>query len=446
LARDGGLYLPVTWPQFPPEAIAAMAGKSYADVATEIMLPFVGDGPLADDLAGLVEDAYATFDHPAVVPLRQVGANDFVLELFHGPTFAFKDCALQLLGRLFDTVLRRRERRVTIVGATSGDTGSAAIEACRGREAIDIFILHPHDRVSEVQRRQMTTVADDNVHNIAIEGNFDDCQALVKALFNDQAFRDRHSLSAVNSINWARVMAQIVYYFTSAVSLGGPYRPVAFSVPTGNFGDVFAGYGAALMGLPVDRFLVATNRNDILTRFFETGEYRSGTVEPTMSPSMDIQVSSNFERLLYDLYDRDGDRVRGLMDGFAQSGAFAVPGSILDKANGKFSGLRTSESETARTIDRVLRETGDLIDPHTAVGLHAAGVARQTGLVAAETPLITLSTAHPAKFPAAVEQSCGRTPEMPAKLAMLMDLPERFDVLPHDLSAVQTYISERATV
>ncbi len=446
LARDGGLYLPVTWPRLPGETIAAMAGKSYAEVATEVMLPFIGPSPLADEFAAIVEDAYVGFDHPAVVPLKQVGANEFLLELFHGPTFAFKDCALQLLGRLFDNVLSRRGKRVTIVGATSGDTGSAAIEACRGRDAIDIFILHPYGRVSDVQRRQMTTVADANVHNIAIEGTFDDCQALVKAMFNDQAFRDRLSLSAVNSINWARVMAQIVYYFTAAVSLGGPHRPVAFSVPTGNFGDVFAGYGASLMGLPIDRLLVATNRNDILARFFESGSYRSGTVEPTMSPSMDIQVSSNFERLLFDLCDRDGDRVRGLMDGFTQSGAFTVPGNILARANSQFAGLRCSEEDTAATIDRTLSETGELIDPHTAVGLHAAAEARGRGLVAADVPMITLSTAHPAKFPAAVETSCGRTPAMPARLAALMDKPERFDVLPHDLLAVQSYISDRATL
>ena len=440
LARDGGLYVPEAWPGLDAKALAAFAGRPYHEVATAVMLPFLGGAIRDAEFAALVQDAYATFDHPAVAPLVQLGPADWVLELFHGPTLAFKDVALQVLGRLFDHVLTRRGARVTIVGATSGDTGSAAIEACRGREAVEVFILHPYGRVSEVQRRQMTTVADANVHNIAIDGTFDDCQALVKAMFNDQPFRDRLQLSAVNSINWARVMAQIVYYVTAAVALGGPARKVAFSVPTGNFGDIFAGYAAAQMGLPIERLIVATNRNDILARFFQGGEYRMGEVAPTMSPSMDIQVSSNFERLLFELCQRDGGAVESYMRDFAAGGGFKVNQGELAAARERFVGCRVDEAETARTIARIYAETGWLPDPHTAVGLAAARRHRPDPSV----PLVTLATAHPAKFPAAVEQSSGVRPALPARLAPVMERVERYERLPNDLRTVQTFITSRA--
>ncbi len=444
LARDGGLYVPETWPAFSEQAIAAMAGKSYADIALEVMAPFVGDALPPERFAAIVGETYAAFDHAAVAPLAQMASNDWLLELFHGPTFAFKDYALQLLGRLFDDVLARRGLNVTVVGATSGDTGSAAIEACRGRDAIDVFILHPEGRVSEVQRRQMTTVEDRNVHNIAIQGTFDDCQDLVKAMFGDQAFRDRLALSAVNSINWVRVMAQIVYYFTSAVALGAPRRAVAFSVPTGNFGDVFAGYAAGRMGLPIERLVVATNRNDILARFFTGGEYRKGEVAPTMSPSMDIQVSSNFERLVFDMLGRDGGKVAQLMAEFADTGAFRVTDDRLAWARALFAAAAVDEEATARALREALSATGRVVDPHTAVGLRAAALCRGSGEIAAHVPVVCLSTAHAAKFPEAVERAAGVRPAAPPRLAALFDKPERYDVLPNDLAAVQRYISDRA--
>jgi threonine synthase len=442
LARDGGLYVPETWPVLDHAEIAGFAGRPYHEVAREIMAPFVGTAVAAADFATMVEQAYAAFDHPAVAPLAQLGTNDWALELFHGPTLAFKDFALQLLGRLLDHVLVRRGERVTVVGATSGDTGSAAIEACRGRSTIDIFILHPHGRVSEVQRRQMTTIADANVHNIAIDGTFDDCQALVKAMFNDLPFRDALRLSAVNSINWARVMAQIVYYVTAAVALGAPHRAVAFTVPSGNFGDAFAGYAAKRMGLPIERLLVATNRNDILARFFADGDYRAGKVEPTMSPSMDIQVASNFERLLFDLCGRDGIVVSAYMQELAATGGFRIGANQMAAARDLFDACRVDEAETAATIAEVRRATGWLADPHTAVGLAAARQRRGDPAV----PMITLATAHPAKFPAAVEQASGIRPALPPRMADLMQRPERCDRLPNDLARVEGYVRERSRV
>lgn len=436
LARDGGLYLPETWPQLD---LAALKGKSYAEVAAEVMLPFVAGSIPEADFRKLVGEAYSTFAHKEVAPLRQLGPCDWLMELFHGPTLAFKDVALQLLGRLFDYELRRRGSRTLIVGATSGDTGSAAIEACRGSDAIDIFILHPLGRVSEVQRRQMTTVLDKNVHNIAIEGTFDDAQAMVKALFNDHGFRDRYSLSAINSINWARVMAQIVYYVTAALALGAPARKVSFSVPTGNFGDVFAGYAAKKMGVPIERLIVATNRNDILARFLASGEYRMDDVAPTMSPSMDIQVASNFERLLFDVFGRDGARVRASLDSLAQSRGFAVAPEELARARADFDGARVDEAETLATMALVRAEAGFLIDPHGAVGV-AAARRRQ---VDPDVPMVTLATAHPAKFGAAVAKATGEDPALPPRMADLLAREERYTVLPNDLAAVRAHIAAR---
>ena len=442
LARDGGLYLPESWPTFSAADMSAMAGLGYAELAHRVMLPFVADDIPAAEFAGLVTEAYAGFDHRAVAPLRQLRSGEWLMELFHGPTLAFKDFALQLLGRLLDRTLNKRGSRATIVGATSGDTGSAAIEACRDRDAIDIFILHPEGRVSEVQRRQMTTVMSANVHNIAIQGTFDDCQAMVKAMFNDLEFRDQMQLSAVNSINWARVMAQIVYYFHAAIALGAPERGVAFSVPTGNFGDVFAGYCARAMGLPIEQLIVATNQNDILARFFQSGDYTKGTVQPTMSPSMDIQVSSNFERLLFDIEGRDGDRVRALMAALDQSGGFVIEADRRAQTGELFQGLSIDEAQTLATIAAVHAETGEAVDPHSAVAVAAARRARRNAAV----PLVCLATAHPAKFPDAVEKATGQRPALPPRLADLLQRPEKFEVLPNDLAAVKARVWEQARV
>ncbi|HLT00630.1 MAG TPA: threonine synthase, partial [Geminicoccaceae bacterium] len=395
-------------------------------------------GATSGDTGSAAIDAVKSCEHVAVAPLVQLGPNEWLLELFHGPTLAFKDIALQLLGLLFEHFLERRKRAITVVGATSGDTGSAAIAACAGRARMRIVILHPHGRISEVQRRQMTTVAAANVHNVAIEGTFDDCQALLKAMFNDAAFRDRLKLAAINSINWGRIMAQAVYYVTAALALGGPWRRIAFAVPTGNFGDVYAGYVAHRMGLPIDQLIVATNRNDILARFFATGTYRAGAVAPTMSPSMDIQVASNFERLLYDLYEGDGAEVGRLLGAFAARGSMRVADDALGRARELFDAARVDEDETAATMAEVLRTTGRLVDPHTAVGIRA-GRARRLD---ARVPLIALATAHPAKFPDAVQQATGVRPELPARLADLYRRAERFAVLPNDLGAVQRHIEQ----
>ncbi len=440
LARDGGLYVPQSWPQFSKDEIRAMRGLPYSEIAVRIMLPFLGGAIAEDEFRAIVEDAYATFDHAAVTPLVQLDQRTWVLELFHGPTLAFKDVALQLLGRLFDHVLAKRGERVTIVGATSGDTGSAAIEACRDRQNVDIFIMHPKGRTSEVQRRQMTSVLSDNVHNIALHGTFDDCQDMVKAMFNDVAFRDRMGLSAVNSINWARVMAQIVYYFTAAVALGAPDRKIAFTVPTGNFGNVYAAYGARAMGLPVEKLIVGSNSNDILARFFASGTMSAAPVVPTLSPSMDIQISSNFERLLFDLLGRDGAAVRESMDRFRAEGKFAVTDAQLAEALAVFAGHRVDEAGTMATIEQVWSECNYLLDPHTAVGVASA----ETAALDPDVAVVVLATAHPAKFPDAVEKATGRRPELPPRLSDLYVREERLSELPNELGAVQEFVAARA--
>lgn len=440
LARDGGLYVPQTWPLLSHQEWQALRGLSYPALAARLIAPFVGDAFTEVELRGLAEDSYAGFQHVAVAPLVQIDQRVWMQELFHGPTIAFKDYALQLLGRLFDTLLARRGRRATIVGATSGDTGSAAIEACRDREALDIFILFPKGRVSDVQRRQMTTVASANVHTLAIDGSFDDCQDMVKAMFNDAAFRDEMALSAVNSINWARVMAQIVYYAAAALALGAPDRRLGFVVPTGNFGNVFAGYGARAMGLPIDRLVVATNRNDILHRFFETGAMTAEAVVPTLSPSMDIQISSNFERLLFDLLGRDGTAVRRALESFRQSGSFAVPDPALAEARALFASFRLDDDGTLAEIASLHKATGHLVDPHTAIGLAAARrLAADPAL-----PLVSLATAHAAKFPDAVERATGVRPPLPAHLADLLERPERSTDLANDVAAVKAHIRAHA--
>ncbi len=440
LARDGGLYVPARWPRLRRDAIAALAGRPYAHVALAVMRPFVGTDLDEAEFRAVIDEAYATFSHPAIAPLVQIGPASWVLELFHGPTLAFKDIAMQVLARLMNRALTRRGRRATIVAATSGDTGGAAIEAFRGLEAIDIFVLHPHGRVSDVQRRQMTTARERNVHNIAIEGTFDDAQALVKALFNDHALADRLQLSGVNSINWARIMAQIVYYFTAALSLGAPYRRVRFTVPTGNFGDVFAGHVARRMGLPVGRLVVATNQNDILARTIRTGRYAPRQVVATASPSMDIQVSSNFERLLFDLAQRNPARVRALMADFAERGAFRLSEAELAALQEGFAAHRASEAETVRTIARLWRETGYVADPHTAVGLAAARAEQGDDA----TPMVTLATAHPAKFPETVERATGEPVPQPPRLAAIMDRKERYTVLGNEYRAVADYILHKS--
>lgn len=438
LARDGGLYLPESWPTFDHDEISAMRGKSYQEIAFTVMSPFVCPEIPESDFKELINKAYSSFRHDAIVPLNQLDANEWILELFHGPTLAFKDVALQLLGNLFGYVLNKNNDKITIVGATSGDTGSAAIDCVQGSDRAQIFMLHPKGRVSDVQRRQMTTVIEDNVHNIAIEGDFDDCQAMVKALFNDLEFRDKISLSAVNSINWARVMAQIVYYFTSAVALGSPERKVSYSVPTGNFGDVYAGYIAKQMGLPIEQLVVATNVNDILSRTINGGEYKVGETIPTISPSMDIQVSSNFERLLYNVYDGNGAEIRNLMENLKQGGLYNIAEGPLETTKATFDAMRVSEEETFDTIGDVFKRGGQVIDPHTAVGVKAAREKWNDKSI----PMISLSTAHPAKFPEAVKEVTGIHPELPAHMADLFEREEKFDVLPNDLDVLKKYILE----
>jgi len=439
LARDGGLYLPKEWPSFSAADIRAMRGLPYPELAVRLLSPYLGGEIPPAVFERLTREAYAAFRHEAVCPIVQLGPNSFVLELFHGPTLAFKDVAMQLLARLMDHVLAERGQRATIAGATSGDTGGAAIEAFAGRDRTDVFILFPHGKVSPVQQRQMTTPNAANVHALAIEGNFDDCQGLVKDMFNDHAFRDRVALSGVNSINWARIMAQIVYYFSSALSLGSPDRPVSFTVPTGNFGDIFAGYAAKRMGLPIERLVIATNDNDILARTLATGEYRMQGVVETTSPSMDIQVSSNFERLLFEAGGRDAAAVRRYMSGLKQSGAFAIEPEALSRIRAEFDAGRTTAEEAAETIRATLKANGYLLDPHTATAVH---VARQKA--SGETPMIVLSTAHPAKFPAAVAAACGVRPALPDWLAGMMDAAERYTVLPSDLKMVEDHINRRA--
>jgi len=437
LASDGGLYVPQSWPQISASEIASFAGKPYADVAYAVISRFVGDEIAPAKLKQIIDDSYGVFRHPSVAPLVELAPGHFVLELFHGPTLAFKDVAMQFLSRVMDHILAERGLKATIVGATSGDTGSAAIEAFRGRDTTDIFILHPQGRTSPVQRLQMTTVLDANVHNIALDGTFDDCQNIVKAMFNNHNFRDRVRLSGVNSINWGRIVAQIVYYFTAAVSLGAPLRPVSFTVPTGNFGDIFAGYCAKAMGLPIDKLIIATNANDILRRTMETGRYEMAGVAPTISPSMDIQISSNFERLLFEAAGRDAAAVVRMMDGLKQSGGFAVPDNALSTIRSGFAAATTDEATTRATIAQTLKAADYLLDPHTAVGVHVA----QQNL--GSVPMVTLATAHPAKFPAAVKQASGVDPALPAWLSDLYDREERLSVLANDQQAVEDFISAR---
>jgi threonine synthase len=436
LARDGGLYVPVDWPRLSDETIAGFFGRPYWEVAVDVMRPFVG-GEIADaELGRMANEAYATFRHPAVVPLRQMSPHQFVLELFHGPTLAFKDVAMQLISRLMDHVLAKRGQRTTIVVATSGDTGGAAVEAFAGLENVDLIVLFPNGRISDVQRRMMTTTGAANVHALAIEGTFDDCQAIVKGMFNHHRFRDAVSLSGVNSINWARIVAQVVYYFTSAVALGAPARRVDFTVPTGNFGDIFAGFVAKRMGLPVRCLRIAANVNDILARTLKTGIYEVREVHATASPSMDIQVSSNFERLLFEAGARDAAQVRRLMESLKQSGRFVLPDRLLASIREEFDAGRADETETSAAIRAAWREAGELVDPHTAVALAVAD--RDT--TDTKVPNIVLSTAHPAKFPDAVEAACGMRPQLPAWLDGLMTKSEHMKVMKNDQAEVERFV------
>lgn len=436
LADDGGLYVPETLPRFSQEEIASWAGLPYNELAFKVIKPFVDDCIQEADLKTMIDETYAGFNHIGVAPMVQLGNNEWILELFHGPTLAFKDFALQLLGRLMDHVLSERGERLVIMGATSGDTGSAAIEGCRHSKHLDIFIMHPYNRVSEVQRRQMTTLLNDNVFNIALEGNFDDCQEMVKDSFADQSFLQGLKLGAVNSINWARIMAQIVYYFSSALAVGGPHREVSFSVPTGNFGDIFAGYLAKQMGLPIKQLVVATNRNDILHRVISGNDMSKGTLEHTLSPSMDIMVSSNFERLLFDVYGRDGAAIADLMKRF-KTESVSLESGRWDTVRELFDSYAVDDATTCDVIKQVYQETGYLLDPHTAIGLKAARECWKDKTI----PMITLATAHPVKFPEPIVKAGLESPALPAHLTDLYEREERFTVLPKDLSSVQAFIS-----
>jgi threonine synthase len=436
LARDGGLYVPETVPVMSQAEIAALAGLPYEEVAFRVMRPYLGGFFSDDEFQGLIAKAYAGFHHAARAPMVQLASNHFLLELFHGPTLAFKDFAMQLIGQMMQAALAKTGERITIVGATSGDTGSAALEAFRGLANVDVFILFPHGRVSDVQRRQMTTPVESNCHALAMDGDFDDCQARVKDMFNDFAFRDGVRLAGVNSINWARVLAQVVYYFYAATALGTPHRAVSFTVPTGNFGDIFAGYIAKRMGLPIDQLVIATNQNDILDRALKAGDYRTNGVKPSISPSMDIQVSSNFERVLFDAYGRDGRAIAQLMDEMKQGG-FRISQGALETLRSTFTSGRCSEEETLATIARHHTATGELLCPHSAVGVKVA----EENLGA--TPMITLATAHPAKFPDAVERASGIRPGLPPHMADLFDKPERMTRVPNDLAALQDLVRER---
>ena len=439
LASDGGLYVPETLPQFSHEEIASWSKLNYADLAHKILLPFVEADVSSSELKVMVDETYAGFNHKAVAPLVQLDKNEWVLELFHGPTLAFKDFALQLLGRLMDNALIKRDKHLVIMGATSGDTGSAAIEGCKHSKRVKMFILHPHERVSEVQRRQMTTLIGDNIHNIAVRGNFDDCQQMVKQSFADQSFLNGGQLGAVNSINWARIMAQIVYYFYAAVALGGPHRKVSFSVPTGNFGDIYAGYLAQKMGLPIAQLVVATNDNDILHRCISANQYQKHGLVQTLSPSMDIMVSSNFERLLFDLYDRDGAALSQLLEDLNNGTADSLEPQRWEKARELFSSHRVDDDTTCDVISQVAQEHNYLLDPHSAIGVEAGRVCNQHPHV----PMVTLATAHPVKFPEAVIKAGQPTPQLPNHLADLLERKERCEVLDNDLLVVQQYITSK---
>jgi threonine synthase len=442
LAPDGGLYLPESWPQFSGAEIAGFAGKSYQAVAYEVLSRFAGESFTPDELRADIEAAYAGFENAAIAPLRPIApssnGSQYLLELFHGPTFAFKDIALQILGRLFARALTRRGGKVTIVAATSGDTGSAAIAALGGLPNIEVFVLHPKGRVSEVQRRQMTTSPHANVHNVALEGSFDDAQGLVKDLFAQTEFAHQIGLTAVNSINFARIAAQAVYYFTATATLG---KPATFVVPTGNFGDVFAGEAAMRMGLNVARLVIATNANDIMARALNDGVYESGASHATLSPSMDIQVASNFERALFEASGRDGDWVAAAMSDFARTRKLVLPAAVLANLRARYSAYACNDADTVATIKAVAAETGQVIDPHTAVAVHAA-----RRIQASATPMVILSTAHAAKFPDAVARATGRNPDMPEGLKKVMNLPEKLDILPNDLTLLRQFISSRLAV
>ena len=438
LARDGGLYVPETYPHFSKEDWRGLRDKPYSDIAFAVMKPYIGDTLSDMVLKQIIQDTYAGFHHSAIAPLTQLGHYHFLLELFHGPTLAFKDYALQLLGKLFDHFLHERNQRLTILGATSGDTGSAAIEACRDRDTLDIFILHPLDRTSEIQRKQMTTVLANNVHNIALKAPFDDCQTIVKKLFGDLEFRDRYRLAAVNSINWARILGQVVYYAYAALNLGAPDRSVSFSVPTGNFGNVFAAYVAKRMGLPIVKLMVATNKNDILARFFASGVMETAAVSPSIAPSMDIQISSNFERLLHDSVGCNPQRVVQTMAEFTQTGAFKVEADALAYMRETFMAGRVEDARITATIRHVFKTTGELIDPHTAVGVTPEIV--QT--LPKESAIVSLACAHPAKFPEAVKEAAGLTPALPSFLADLFQKEERMVVLENDLTTVKTFVEQ----
>ena len=442
-AEDGGLFIPDEWPEINLDFLQRMAGMPYAHVAMEVLKPFIGNTIPQGDLFRILEQTYSieNFDHAAVAPLVQVGPNAWILELFHGPTLSFKDYALQLLGRLFDYELQRQGKRVTIVGATSGDTGSAAIHACKDCKNIDIFILHPEGRTSDIQRKQMTTVEADNVHNIAVQGTFDDCQAIVKTLFSDRGLREELHLSAINSINWARIMAQTVYYASTVLTLGGTARSVSFSVPTGNFGNVYAGWCARTMGLPIEDLIVSTNRNDILHRFFGSGKMQVGSVEPSISPSMDIQVSSNFERYLCDLCERDHGAVVKLMDSFTKNKAFSLSGELTHKAQKTFRSYRCDDEQTLETIKMAYDYTGMLIDPHTAVALYGAMDRIEDR---PDTPTVVMACAHASKFPEAVEQATGKKPVVPAQLDNVLSKPEFFTPLANDADKIKDFIKQNA--
>ncbi|NCT41211.1 MAG: threonine synthase [Alphaproteobacteria bacterium] len=442
LAPDGGLYVPEKFPFFDKDELEDLRGKSYIEVASAVMWPFVEGSIEREDFDKIVSETYAreVFDHESVTPLVQLDSKLWLMELHRGPTIAFKDVALQMLGRLFDHVLKKRGERVTIVGATSGDTGSAAIEGCKSCDNVDVFILHPKGRVSDVQRKQMTTINAANVYNLAVEGTFDDCQNAVKDMFNDPTFRADMSLSAINSINWARIMAQIVYYFTTALALGAPERKVSFSVPTGNFGNVFAAHCARKMGLPIDRLLISTNKNDILTRFFETGDMKMDGVDATLSPSMDIQISSNFERYLFELFDRDAATLTAAMEEFKTTGSMSVGDNLLEIAKGDFSAHRCDDEGTLNIIREVYHDTGEILDPHTAVGVSAAKDYQDE----IEGPIVALACAHAAKFPDAVEKAIGIRPPLPAKMSDLFDREEFVTELPNDLATIQSFVRKNA--
>ncbi len=437
LATDGGLYVPETFPSLSTSDLDDMKTMSYTDIAFKVMWPFVEGEITEAELRQIISETYETFHHDDILPFHHLTETHQIMELFHGPTLAFKDVALQFLGRMFDYALEKRNQKITIVGATSGDTGSAAIEACRDRDNIDIFILHPHNRVSDVQRKQMTTILSDNVHNIAIEGSFDDCQNMVKAMFNDHDFRNEVSLSAINSINWARILAQVVYYVYASVKLSKEGKPVSFTVPTGNFGNIFAGYVAKQMGAPIGRLIIASNRNDILHRFTQTGEMKKNGVEPSLSPSMDIEISSNFERLLFALCDCDGAKVADYMKAFQETGVFSLSDGVMDKLHRDFASGRKDDAEITDIIRDAYQKYDYVLDPHTAVGVGVADDVTQQGEM-----MVTLATAHPAKFPDAVKTATETHPELPAWLGDLFDRPEKMDVLPNATEQVMSYVRE----